>query len=152
MEVRLRSPLPQVATMAVGATAAAAAGLAVGGAIGLGLLALGLPLGGAAVIAWRNLGRHEGWAVVVGADALELPAAPVRGRRRDRIPYGQIAELVVSPEVIVLGLAAPAATRWIRARDLIDGDLAALAAAIRARVEAAATAAGDKPVGGRAPA
>ena len=145
MVVRLKQPTWQVGAMGLAAVVALVWGLAFGGVAGLALVALATVCGAGTELARRNLRRHEGWVVVVGADALELPMAPVRGPRRERVPYAQIAGLRESADVLVILGVPPAPVRWIRARDLIDGDLAALAAAIRARGVGPA----DKPVGER---
>lgn len=145
MMVPLQQPRWQIAAMGMGAAVALVWGMVLGGVAGLALVALATVCGAGAELARRNLRHHEGWALVVGADALELPMAPVRGRHRERIAYAQITALRESPDVLVIQLAPPAPTRWIRARDLIGGDLAAVAAAIRARGVGPA----DKPVGER---
>ncbi|MBL8627055.1 MAG: hypothetical protein JNK64_37545 [Myxococcales bacterium] len=145
MVVPLQQPGWQIAAMGLAAAVALLWGLVLGGVVGLALVALATVCGAGAELARRNLRHHEGWAVVVGADALELPMAPVRGRHRERIAYAQIAGLRESPDVLVIQMVPPVPTRWIRARDLVGGDLAALAAAIRARGVGPA----DKQVGER---
>lgn len=136
----LRSPLP----MASGALALGLAGAALlaaaGGGLAWLLAGLSLLLAVAAAVAVHNLVRHEGWAVVVGDDALELPTAPIRGRRRDRIPYGAIGFVGRSPAgeapVAIIEVEPGPVTRWVREADLRRGTVDELVALVVARVAA----------------
>ncbi|MBS2030821.1 MAG: hypothetical protein JST54_23155 [Deltaproteobacteria bacterium] len=99
-----------------------------------------------AALAVFNLVTHEGWSVVIGEDALELPGAPFRSRKRDRIAYTSIRFLAASPAppqeptLLLIHLSPPAPTRWVKQRDLRSGSLAMLARVLVARVSAASEA------------
>ena len=95
----------------------------------------------AAVAAW-NLVRHEGWAVVLADDALELPRAPYASARRDRIPYAAISFVGLSPdsrgegEVVVIHVEPGPQLRWIRQADLAAGSATEIARLVMERVSA----------------
>jgi hypothetical protein len=91
-------------------------------------------------LAVRNLRGHEGWAVVLAEDALEIPGAPFRSRRRDRIPYTAIFALALAPpppaapEIVIVEASSEPGARWIRQEDLVEGELRDLYRALEERV------------------
>jgi hypothetical protein len=112
-----------------------------GGAVGtvLGILSAGIAaVAGLAVV---NLVRHEGWAVVLADDALELPAAPYRSSRRDRLPYAAIARVALwpapphTPTTVVVHVGPGPQVRWINQADLRTGSVAEIARLLVERVD-----------------
>jgi hypothetical protein len=106
-------------------------------------LALGVgsaALAALAAVAVVNLLRHEGWAVVLADDALELPSAPYRTARRDRVPYEAIEEVGIYPappataEAVLIHVSPGSQLRYVRQDDLQRGTVAELARALIERV------------------
>ncbi len=61
-------------------------GTGFGSTFGLLLGVLSAGMAALSVVGIVNLLRHEGWAVVLTEDALELPTAPYRSGRRESFP------------------------------------------------------------------
>lgn len=113
-----------------------------GSTAGLVLGVLSAGMAAVAVLAIVNLLRHEGWSVVLADDALELPTAPYRSSRRDRLPYAAIASIGLAPAppkqpaTIVIHLGPGSQTRWINQADLRAGSVTEIARLLVERVEA----------------
>jgi hypothetical protein len=142
---RLRSPLLLVLGATILFAACTVFFFISGRSAVLGGLSVLLAAGG--LVATMNVVTHEGWAVVLGADALELPRAPLVSRRRDRIPYADIGYVGLTDpnplvragpsEPMVLVEVGPKPTvRWIRQADLRAATIADVARQIIARVTA----------------
>lgn len=110
-----------------------------------GTLALLLGLGSLAFVAMAavsivNLMLHEGWEVVLAEDAIELPAAPYRSRRRERFPYAAIEFVGLAPsppdepEMVVIHVSPEPHIRWIRGADLEAGTVTEVARRLIERV------------------
>jgi hypothetical protein len=113
-----------------------------GGSFTLLLAGLSAAIAVLAGIAVVNLLRHEGWAVVLADDALELPAAPYRTRWRDRLPYAAISFVGLSPgppggaDTVVIHVEPGPQLRWIRQADLETGNVVEIARLLVERVSA----------------
>jgi hypothetical protein len=112
-----------------------------GGSFALLLAGLSAAMAVLAGVAIVNLLRHEGWAVVFADDALELPAAPYRTTRRDRLPYADISFVGLSPgpgaaDTLVIHVEPGPQLRWIRQADLEAGHVVELARLLVERVSA----------------
>ena len=111
-------------------------GSTVGLLAGVGSAALAM----LALVAIVNLVRHEGWSVVLASDALELPTAPYRSSRRERVPYAAISFVGLSPdppaesEVVVIHVGSGPQIRWVRQADLCTGTVTEIARLLIERV------------------
>ncbi|MBK8172894.1 MAG: hypothetical protein IPK60_21530 [Sandaracinaceae bacterium] len=105
-------------------------GVGANGTVYLVCAALSLGMAVAALVAVFNLMTHEGFAIVLTHDAIELPRAPYRSRRRERIPLAAIEAVSFSPEppaapdMVILHVLPGPTLRWIR-QDALESDTAA---------------------------
>jgi len=131
----LKSPLPK----AIGGSIVFWLGAIAMGLSGTtaGLLLAGLVAAAAVVMSASvvNLLRHEGWAVVVTSDGVELLEAAMTSSKRTKLAWDEIADVGVSPappekpEVLVFDLKV-GGQRWVRRDDLVDGQLEPVISAV----------------------
>lgn len=82
-----------------------------------------------------NLLRHEGWAVVVTSEGVELLEAAMTSSKRTRLSWDDITNVGVSPappakpDVLVFDLKN-GGQRWVQREDLVDEKLESVISAV----------------------
>ncbi|MBL8936780.1 MAG: hypothetical protein JNM69_19630 [Archangium sp.] len=102
-----------------------------------GYLLAGLAAAAAVVMSASlvNLLRHEGWAVVVTNDGVELLEPAMTSSKRTRLSWDDIANVGVAPappakpDVLVFDVKS-GGQRWVRREDLVDERLEAVISAV----------------------
>jgi hypothetical protein len=106
----------------------------------MALLSVGMTL--LAGFAAANLLRHEGWSVVITANTLELPTAPYKSSKRDRIPLASIEFVGLARDprgeatAVMIHISPGPQIRWIRRADLSTGTVTEIASLLADRVTA----------------
>lgn len=131
----LKSPLPKAIAGAIvfwlGALVMGFAGTTAGRLLA-GLVGAAALVMSASVV---NLLRHEGWAVVVTNDGVELLEAAMTSSKRTKLSWDDIIGVGVSPappekpDVLVFDVKA-GGQRWVRREDLVDGNLESVISAV----------------------